>query len=98
MLCISSRCILGLSGASFQNGFNPFIQFIFLCVVNIIFTFSAWDRFKHTGDSQFLEIITTWKEIMSFHYHGVVVFRFGLILNESFSNIILPYLLIKGGL
>ena len=65
------------------------------CEHNLCF---LWDHFKHTGDSQFLEIITTSKEIMSFHYHGVVVFRFGLILNESFSNIILPYLLIKGGL
>ena len=66
------------------------------CEHNLYF---LWDRFKHTGDSQFLEIITTSKEIMSFHYHAcVVVFRFGLILNESFSHIILPYLLIKGGL
>ena len=57
-----------------------------------------WDRFKYIGDSQFLEIVTTSKEIMSFHDHGVVVFRFGLCRNESFNNIVLPYLLVKGGL
>ena len=32
---------------------------------------------------------------MSFHDHGVVVFRFGLSLNKSFKNIGLPYLLVK---
>ena len=41
-----------------------------------------WDRFKHIGDSQFLEIPTASKEIMSFHDHGVVVFRFAHSHNE----------------
>ena len=35
-----------------------------------------WDRFKHIGNSQFLEIVTASKEIMSFYDYGVAVFRF----------------------
>ena len=30
-------------------------------------------HFEHIGDCEFLEIVTTSKEIMSFHDHGVVV-------------------------
>ena len=59
---------------------NVYIQLIFLCVVNIIFTFSG--IVSNTGDSQFLEIVTASKKIMSFDYHGVVVFRFGRSRNE----------------
>ena len=32
---------------------------------------------------------------MSLHDHGVVVFRFYLRRNESFNNVVLPYLLVK---
>ena len=60
---------------------NVPIQLIFLCVINIIF---LWGFFKHIGDSQFLEIVTTSKEIMSFYDHGVVVFRFGLMQSLRF--------------
>ena len=73
---------------------NVPIQLIFLCVINIIF---LWGFFKHIGDSQFLEIVTTSKEIMSFYDHGVVVFRFGLSRNDLFRNTGLPYLLVKEG-
>ena len=45
-----------------------------------------WDRFKHIGDSMYLEIVTTLKEIMSFHDHGVVVFRFARSGNQSTCN------------
>ena len=57
-----------------------------------------WDRFKRISDSQFLEIVTTSKEIISFHDHGVVVLRFGGSRNESSRNIALYYLLVKRGL
>ena len=57
-----------------------------------------WNLFKHIGDSQFLEIVTTSKEIMSFHDNGVVVFRFCRGCNEQFSNIVLPFFLVKEGL
>ena len=57
-----------------------------------------WDRFKHIGDSQFLEIVTASKEIMLFHDHGVVVFRFPDSRDKSFSNIDLSYFLVKRGL
>ena len=60
-------------------------QFIFFYIVNIIFTF-FWDRFKHIGDSQYLEIVTTSKEIMSFHDYGVVVLRFAHSRNELYGN------------
>ena len=56
-----------------------------------------WDRFKHISDSQYLEIITTSKEIMSFHDHGVVVFRFGFDRNYSPRSTALSYFLVKGG-
>ena len=56
-----------------------------------------WDCFKHIGDSQYLEIITTSKEIMSFHDHGVVVFRFGFDRNDLSRNTALSYFLVKGG-
>ena len=56
------------------------------------------DRFKHVGDSQYLEIVTTSKEIMPFHDYGVVVFRFDDSSNESSRNTGLSYLLVKGGL
>ena len=57
-----------------------------------------WDHFEHIGDNQFLEIVTASKEIMSFHDHGVVVFRFDLSRNQSFGNTALSYLLVKRGL
>ena len=47
------------------------------CEHNLYF---LWDRFKHIGDSRFLEIVTTSKEMMSFHDHGVVVFWFSPLL------------------
>ena len=56
------------------------------------------DLFKHISDSQFLEIYTTSKEIMSFHDRGVVVFRFGRSRNDLSRNIALSYHLAKGGL
>ena len=43
-----------------------------------------WGRFKHIGDRELLEIITTSKEIMSFHDHAVVVFRFSCSRNWRF--------------
>ena len=64
------------------------------CKHNLYF---LWDRFKHIGDSQFLEIVTTSKEIMSFYDHGVVLFQFGRSHNESSGIIALPYLLVEGG-
>ena len=57
-----------------------------------------WDRFKHIGDNQFLEIVTTSKEIMPFHDNSVVVFRSVCSRNESFRNVSLYYLLVKGDL
>jgi hypothetical protein len=42
-----------------------------------------WNSFKHIGDSQSFEMLTTSKEIMQFHDHGVVVFRFANGHNES---------------
>ena len=57
-----------------------------------------WDHFKHAGDSQFLKIVTTSKEIMSFHDHGVVVFRFGDSRSESSRNGAVSYFLVKVGL
>ena len=65
------------------------------CEHNLYF---YWNRFKHIGDSQFLEIVTTSKEIMSFHDHGVVVFRFGRSRNDPFRNTILSYIMVNGGL
>ena len=65
------------------------------CEHNLYF---HWNRFKHIGDSQFLEIVTTSKEIMSFHDHGVVVFRFGRSRNDPFRNTILSYIMVNGGL
>ena len=49
------------------------------CEHNLYF---LWDGFRHIGDSQFLEIVSTSKEIMSFHDHGGVVFRFGRSRND----------------
>ena len=54
------------------------------------------DHFKHIGDTQFFEVFTTSKEIMSFHGHGAVMFRFGGSRNESTSNTALSYLLVMG--
>ena len=65
------------------------------CEHNLYF---LWDRFKHIGDSQFLEIVTTSKEIMSFHDHGAVVLRFVRSRNESSRNTGLSYLLVTRGL
>ena len=65
------------------------------CEHNLYF---LWDRFKHIGDSQFLEIVTTSKEIMSFHDYGAVVFRFGRSRNDLSRNTALSYLLVKRGL
>ena len=81
----------------FHNGLNVYIPLIFLCVVNIIFTFSG--IVLNT-----LVIVNVWKssqlrkKLCLFHYDGVVVFRFGRSPNESSSNPTLYYLLIKGGL
>ena len=55
-------------------------------------------RFKHIGDSQFLEKLTTMKETMSFHDLGVVVCRFVRGDDESSRAIALSYLLVKRGL
>ena len=65
------------------------------CEHNLYF---LWDRFKHIGDSQFLEIVTTSKEIMPFHDHGVVVFRFDFDRSDSSSSTTLSYFLVEGGL
>ena len=65
------------------------------CEHNVYF---LWDRFKHIGDSQYLEIVSTSKEIMSFHDHGVVVFRFGRSRNNLARNIAFPYRFVKRGL
>ena len=65
------------------------------CEHNLYF---LWDRFKHIGDSQFLEIVTTSKEIMSFHDRGVVMFRFGYSRNHLSGNTALSHLLVKEGL
>ena len=67
--------------ASFKNRFNRLHPVIILmrCEHNLYF---VWDHFKYIGDSQFLEIVTTSKEIMSFYDHVVVVFRFGRSRNE----------------
>ena len=55
-------------------------------------------HFKHIGDCDFFEIVTTSKKIMSVHDHGVVVFRFGRSRSEP-SWVIDPcYLLVKRGL
>ena len=75
---------------------NVNIHLIFLCVVNIIFTFSG--IVLNTLVSQFLEIVATSKQIMSFHDHGVVVFRFSRVHNESCRNTDLSYPLVKRGL
>ena len=102
LLCSLCRNILKRSGlnihaVSFQNGFKRFypVNILVLCEHNFYF---FRDRFKHVGDSQYLEIVATSKEIMSFHDHGVVVFRFGLSSNELSRNIALPYFLVKRGL
>ena len=65
------------------------------CEHNLYF---LWGRFKHNGDSQYLEIVTTSKEIMSFHDYGVVMLRFGRGRYESPGITVLSYLLVKGGL
>ena len=57
-----------------------------------------WDLLKHIGDRLYIEIVTTSKEIMSFHDYGVVVFRFDCSNNETPSIIAFCYLLVKGGL
>ena len=81
----------------FKNGFKCLHPVnIFVCYKRNLYF--LWDRFKHISDSQFLEIVTTSKEIMSFHDHGVVVFRFDRSHNESPAAIAFPYLLVKGGL
>ena len=67
---------------------SAYIHLIFLCVANIIFTFSGIIL-----NCEFLEINTTPKEIMSFHDLSVVVFRFGLSRNESSGDTGLSYLL-----
>ena len=57
-----------------------------------------WDRFEYISNSQCFEIVTTPKEIMSLHDHGVIVFRFDHSNSEPSSNIALSYLLVNGGL
>ena len=76
---------------------NVYIQLIFLCVVNIIFAFSGLILNKLVIVS-FFEIFTNSKEIMPFHDHGVVVFRFGRSHNESPWINAFYYCLVKGGL
>ena len=80
-----------------KNGLERLYPFDILvhCEHNLYF---LWHHFKHIGDCEFLEIITTSKEIMSFHDLGVVVFRFGLRRNESSGDTGLSYILAKGGL
>ena len=53
------------------------------------------DHFKHIGDSQYLEIVTTAEEIMPFHDHGVVVCRFGRSSSEPSGNIDFCHLLVN---
>ena len=71
----------GLYWTSFQNGFNRLhpVTILMRSEHNLYF---VWDHFKYIGDSQFLELVTTSEEIMSFHDHGVVVFRFGRSRDE----------------
>ena len=76
---------------------NVYIQLIFSCVVNIIFTFSGI-VLNILVISQFLEIVTTSKEIISFYDHGVVVFRFGRSRNDLSNITALYYLLVEEGL
>ena len=80
-----------------KNGFERFhpLDILVRCEHNLCF---LWDHFKHIGDSQFLEIVTTSKEIMSFHDLGVVVFRFGHSHNELSRNTASSYLLVNEGL
>ena len=99
MLCIrrSIKQLPGVDRVSSQNGFNR------LHPANILVRFEhnlyfLRGRFKHICDSQYLEILTTTKETMSFHDHGVVVCRFGRGDNESSRAIGLSYVLVKGGL
>ena len=82
---------------SFKNGFKRLhpVNTLVRCEHNLYF---LWNHFKHIGDSQYLEIVTASKEIMSFHDHGVVVFRFGRSHNESTRNTALSYPLVKRGL
>jgi hypothetical protein len=80
-----------------KNGFERFhpVNILVRCEYHLYY---LWQCFKHNGDSQFLEIFSTSKEVMSPYDHGVVVFRFGLSCNESCRIIALPYLLVDGGL
>ena len=71
------------------------VNILVRCEYNFYF---LWDRFKHVGDSQYLEIITSSKEIMSFHDHGVVGPRFSLSRNDLSTVIALSYHLVGGGL
>ena len=71
------------------------VNILVRCEYNFYF---LWDRFKHVGDSQYLEIITSSKEIMSFHDHGVVGLRFSLSRNDLSTVIALSYHLVGGGL
>ena len=81
----------------FQDGFNLLhpVNTLVCREHNLYF---LWDRFKHVGDSQYLEIVTTSKEIMSFHDRGAVVFRFRLSRNKSPNDAGSHYLLVKGRL
>ena len=80
-----------------KNGFERFhpLDILVCCEHSLYF---VWDNFEHIGDNQFLEIVTTSKEIMSFPDHGVVMFRFDLSHNELSRNAALSYLLVNGGL
>ena len=62
------------------------MQIIFLCIACEHNLYFLWDSFKHIGDRQYLEIVTSSKKIMSFHDHGVVMFRFCLSRNELSRN------------
>ena len=86
-----------LSLFSCNNGFNR-LHPVNTLVRRECNLYILWDRFKYIGDSQLLEIVTTSKEIMPFHDHGVVVFWFGRYRNGLPSITALAYWLVKGGL
>ena len=89
--------ILDLIEFHLKNGFKRLypVNILLRCEHNL---YLLWDRFKHTCNSQFLEIVTTSKEIISFYDHGVVVFRFGRSRNDLSNITALYYLLVEEGL
>ena len=82
LVCILFRHNIECSGLHIvRNGFKRLhpVNTVVRGEHNLYF---LWGRFKHIGDSQFLEIVTTSKKIMSFYDHGVVVFLFVRSPNE----------------